>query len=159
MITTREYFFLYVICFSMIFFLLMMAFIIIKNTLGEHLRSQRLKFTQAEVKERRREIERLWTEIETHKYQSISLSLPAINSIFSIYNDLIIGIYEGLFDERYVKMTIGHEILTFYQEYGRRIGSYENKTGKSMAMEMMLKKWDTEGFIFDSREYNHGRIV
>lgn len=136
------------------FFLLLLVIMLIKNTLRDYFRSQRLKFTQAEVKDRRKEIENLQSEIsDNHMDPSV------IKSIFYNYNDLIIGIYEGLFDEHYVKMTIGYEILMFYQKYGTTIASYVNKESESLALEMMLKKWDREGFMLNTGKNNLWRMV
>ena len=161
MISTHEYFITYAMLLAVTFALVMIAIILIKDAIREYFRNQRLKFTQAEVKERRREIEKLKTEFINKEHHITNLDqdhASLLKSIFYIYNDLIIGIYEGLFDERFVKMTLGREILEFYKKYVSEIALSNNVEWESMAIEMMLSKWDREGYMFDSRQYKHGRM-
>ena len=159
-----------------ILYVIMLAYILtilIRRGIRTYSRSQCLKFTQGEVKEKRKEVETLRTQLieKKFRYEATDIIrfnefnnefnnayLQIINNIFYIYNDLIIGIYEGLFDERYVKMTIGQEILMFYKMYGKIIASNEKKEGQCMALEMMLKKWDTEGYILNLSDDKHRRL-
>ena len=156
-----------------ILYVIMLAYILIRRGIRTYSRSQCLKFTQGEVKEKRKEVETLRTQLieKKFRYEATDIIrfnefnnefnnayLQIINNIFYIYNDLIIGIYEGLFDERYVKMTIGQEILMFYKKYGKFLASNEKREDKCMALEMMLKKWDTEGYIMNLSDYKHRRL-
>lgn len=160
------------ICLMTILYVIMFAAILIRRGIRTYSRSQCLKFTQGEVKEKRREVETLRAMLNKEVFYSaiedinkingfnveFNNNLQIIDNIFYIYNDLIIGIYEGLFDERYVKMTIGQEILMFYKKYGKFLASNEKREDKCMALEMMLKKWDTEGYIMNLSDYKHRRL-
>lgn len=151
----------------MLLYAFILVWLLIKRLIRIYSRNQCLKFTRSEVKEKRKEVETLQARLikevcydltDFHENTEVENNYRIINNIFYIYNDLIIGIYEGLFDERYVKMTIGQEILMFYKRYGRIIVENEKREGQFLALEMMLKKWDTEGYTPDLRDYKHRRL-
>lgn len=151
-----------------IIYAIMIVYFLMQRGIRTYSRNQCLKFTQGELKEKRKEVETLQAMLRKEGWFSpidnneitkfTNENLKIINNIFYIYNDLIIGIYEGLFDERYVKMTIGQEIFKFYKTYGRIIAKNEKIESQFMAIEMMLKKWDNEGYILDPSDYKHRRL-
>lgn len=117
---------------------------------------KRLKFTQEEVKDRRKEVLILKDKILEldlspgkmdvgnvcrAKYQDY------IIRTFSIYNELVVGIYTGIYDENYIKMAIGTEMLDFYKMYANILVNNESyRNERFMALEMLLKEWEKEGF-------------
>lgn len=65
--------------------------------------------------------------------------------ILSLYNELAIGINEGIYDELYVKMTLGYDMIDFYKRYGYGIShSIENPLIRFLPLELLLKRWDSE---------------
>ena len=71
--------------------------------------------------------------------------LTKIVKIFSIYNTLAIGISEGLYDEVYIRISFENEMIRFYKDYYRVIISSNNIETDFMALELLLRKWDSEG--------------
>mgnify|MGYP004478721797 CR=1 FL=1 len=150
-----EIFNTFIIPFLVLYFMLFL-FLFGKRYLRMYDTEKRLKFTQEEVKDRRKEILILKDKIleldlspgkvdvgnvRRAKYQDY------IIRTFTIYNELIVGIYTGIYDENYIKMAIGTEILDFYKMYADILvnnASYRNE--RFMALEMLLKEWEKEGF-------------
>lgn len=101
-------------------------------------RNRMLKFTQEEVKDKSKEISTMTSDLSTSK----------IIRIFSLYNELAVGINEGLYDELYINMVLGYDMITFYKEYYKIIAStsdMETNLRRFMPLELLLKKWDSEG--------------
>lgn len=108
-----------------------------------------LKFTQEEVKEKRKEIADIVDRIkfvdkddefwEKEQYNSII-------KIFSLYNELAVGINEGLYDELYIKMVMGYDMTSFYKyNYKMVVSTVDMDIGSTrfMPLELLLKKWDS----------------
>lgn len=114
-----------------------------------------LKFTQEEVKDRRKEV--LVLKDKMLELDSSPAPIDVLNvrrekfqdyiiRIFTIYNELIVGIYTGIYDENYIKMAMGFEIFDFYKKYANILVNNESyRTERFMALEMLLKEWEKEG--------------
>ena len=60
---------------------------------------------------------------------------------------MVVGIYTGIYDENYIKMAIGTEMLDFYKMYANILVNNESyRNERFMALEMLLKEWEKEGF-------------
>lgn len=136
------------------FILIMMFFIVfinIKHFILMYIKNKRLKFTQNDLKEKRKEIIKTIDEInlieKTNRipWRDSDLRYKIIN-VFSIYNELAFGINEELYDEMYVKMTLGYDMMDFYKRYYSLIVEkldFENSSSRFMPLELLLKKWDS----------------
>lgn len=123
---------------------------IMLKLLRSSIHNKTLILTQKEVQEIRR--------IITNKTKSLDMDrnkneqIRTIIEILSLYNELSIGIGERLYDEKYVRVSIGYEMMDFYKNnyhYIMRsdpdIASY-----RFLSLELLLKKWDDD--------YDLGRI-
>lgn len=117
---------------------------------------KRLKFTQEEVKDRRKEVLILKDKILELDLSPGKMDVGNVCRVkyqdyiirtFSIYNELVVGIYTGIYDENYIKMAIGTEMLDFYKMYANILVNNESyRNERFMALEMLLKEWEKEGF-------------
>ena len=115
-------------------------------------KNKMLKFTQEEVKEKRKEVSAMMDEILIEHTKNMSrddayYAFTPIVQIFSIYNELAVGINEGLYDELYIKMVLGYEMIDFYKNYYEKIVSTlgaENISNRFMPLELLLKRWDSD---------------
>ncbi len=126
-------------------------------------RNKILRFTQEEVKEKRKEIDEVYTEIQMQKnshkvFDDTFLIEEKIVKIFKLYNEMAVGINEGLYDEDYVKMVIGYDMMDFYKEYYRVIVYSSEQSSRFLSLELLLKKWDDEGMA-PYRINKHRRIL
>lgn len=135
--------------------LLMYIFIFIfmygQRYLRTYSRNKMLKFTQEEVKEKRKEIATIMQGIQEPKERVIPWEkqdyyADGVIKIFSLYNEIAVGINEGLYDELYVKMVMGYEMMDFYK-YNYKIVVSTLDTDKNlsrfMPLELLLKRWDS----------------
>lgn len=133
-------------------YILMFVIILGQRYLRIYSRNKTLKFTQEEIKEKKREISNLRknvTQQETSQEKGkflwefgVDEQLQYLYEVFNLYNELAVGINEGLYDELYVKMVMGNEMMIFYKRYNNNlITSMENDT-IFMPLELLLKKWD-----------------
>ena len=130
-----------------ILFVYVLVFIILfgQRYLRSYSRNKLLKFTQEEVKEKRKEIDDL---IYGRKLNLSNDSSIPITRVFALYNELAVGINEGIYDERYVRMVLGYEMVDFYKAYYKYIVTQSDTdivSGRFMPLELLLKKWDDDG--------------
>lgn len=114
-------------------------------------RGKVLRFTQEEVKERKKEILKI---VELLVKSSVEKNIPwqkdlnrerAVYELFSIYNEFAVGINEGIYDEVYIRMVCGHEMIMYYKRYYNEIYSFSDDFQQEilfMPLELLLKKWD-----------------
>lgn len=113
-----------------------------------------LKFTQEEVKDKKKEIGYLRKNTPNLEISNSVIGIywdfegndqqKCLYEIFNLYNELAVGINEGLYNELYVKMVLGNEMMSFYKKYGSNlVSSIENDT-LFMPLELLLKKWDSD---------------
>lgn len=119
-----------------------------QSYLRMHARNRMLKFTQEEVKEKRREIIEIYRENEILKNTGRNplYNIDKIIRIFSLYNEMAVGINEGLYDELYVKMVLGYDMMDFYKNNYKVIMSISDEeinSSRFMPLELLLKKWDS----------------
>lgn len=121
-------------------------------------RNRLLVFTQEEIKDRRKEISSLMEDIRSTNFQtSDSLLIRQIERISYLYNELAVGINEGLYDELYIRMVLGYEMIDFYKKYYKTIAFTPDNDGLSsrfMPLELLLKRWDksdTPSYTFRNR--------
>lgn len=127
----------------------------------EYMRNKTLRFTQEEVKDKRKEIAEILGKEETFINNSIlkqadETQIRKIIKVFSLYNELAVGINEGLYDELYVKMVLGFEMTNFYKDYYSTTVltvSSEKFSSYFMPLELLLKKWDSD----ESPSYRVGK--
>lgn len=118
----------------------------------EYMRNKTLRFTQEEVKDKRKEIAEILGKEETFINNSIlkqadETQIRKIIKVLSLYNELAVGINEGLYDELYVKMVLGFEMTNFYKNYYSTTVltvSSEKFSSYFMPLELLLKKWDSD---------------
>lgn len=124
-----------------------------KKYMKINLRNEVLKFTQEELKEKRKEIDEILVKTEETKmdnlpWEKMDCNIEKIRKIFSLYNEIAVGINEGLYDEVYAKMVMGYDMIIFYKSNYKVIVSsldtWENSS-RFLPLELLLKKWDSEG--------------
>lgn len=127
-----------------------------RKYLGTYSKNKTLMFTQAEVKELQKEISHLTRTIEANiqeynEPEKISAeSMIFIERLFSLYNELAVGINVELYDELYIRMVLGYEMINFYKKYYKAIvfgSNFEDILSRFMPLELLLKKWDSEDSI------------
>ncbi len=127
-----------------------------RKYLRAYSRNKTLMFTQAEVKELQKEISHLTKIIESSMQegnQSEKIddgSMIFIEKLCSLYNELAVGISVELYDELYVRMVLGYEMIRFYKKYYKTIAfdsNIEDRSSRFMPLELLLKKWDNEDNI------------
>jgi len=112
-------------------------------------RNKILKFTQEEVKEKRKEIADIFDKMQfvndDYKFWQKE-HYNSIIKIFSLYNELAVGINEGLYDELYIKMVMGYDMTLFYKYNYKMVVSTADmdiSSTRFMPLELLLKKWDS----------------
>lgn len=109
-------------------------------------RNKTLAFTQEEIKDRRKEISSIMNEINIASLENPScLPIRQIERISYLYNELAVGINEGLYDELYIRMVLGYEMIDFYKKYYKAImftPDNEDLSSRFMPFELLLKRWD-----------------
>lgn len=127
-----------------------------RKYLRTYSRNKTLMFTQAEVKELQKEISYLTQTIESGMQERnkseriVGKSMIFIERLFSLYNELAVGISVELYDELYVRMVLGYEMICFYKKYYKTIAfdsNIEDRSSRFMPLELLLKKWDSEDNI------------
>lgn len=108
-----------------------------------------LRFTQEELKGVRSDIDRFNMCIQRQRNASQddadSLHYEIVH-ILSVYNELAIGIQEGLYDESYIRMTIGFDMIDFYKTYYKYfMDEIKINEERYMYLGLLLKRWDTNG--------------
>lgn len=119
--------------------------------LRTYTRNKVLKFTQEEVKEKRKEIATIMKEIDVPKERVIPWDnqgyfADSVIKIFSLYNEIAVGINEGLYDELYIKMVMGYEMMDFYKYNYKIVVSTldtDRDLSRFMPLELILKRWDS----------------
>jgi len=121
---------------------------IVHRYIREYNRSRVLKFAQEEVKSIRIKIDNL-------RIRRMSDQDAEILSLVFHFNEMAIGINEGLYDEIYVKMSLGYEMMYYYGIYRshKPFQSFENMELECrlkekevfLPLELLLKKWDNSG--------------
>lgn len=140
-------------------------------------RSQTLKFTQEAVRSVSKEIKEFYIRYDRNEQRSEKFNIrssdetlwekmdpeymdgrnPRVRidcvSIMTLCNELAVGISEGLYDERYVHLVLGYQMLDFYKEYYgtimRTTGEWD-RLNRFMALELLLSKWASDDFVADS---------
>lgn len=140
-------------------------------------RSQTLKFTQEAARSVSKEIEEFysryecderWTNAvdrnimdeiltETINPKDIDKRIPRIRvdclSVLALCNELAVGINEGLYDEKYIRLVLGYKMLDFYKKYYvtlfHKTGEWD-RLNQFMALELLLSKWTSDNFVADS---------
>ncbi|MCL2397352.1 MAG: hypothetical protein FWC93_04725 [Defluviitaleaceae bacterium] len=118
-------------------------------------RNKILKFTQEEVKELRTKVIGLWsTDIDDYLYE--------IRLLIIHFDELAVGINEGLYDEAYIRMVLGHDMMRLYRIFQKMIikdmkeapyrpfgmsvldelDDYLSAEQNFISLELLLKKWD-----------------
>lgn len=124
-----------------VLYLFMFIVLLGQRYIKAYTRNRMLKFTQEEVKDKSKEISTMTSD----------LSYSNIIRIFSLYNELAVGINEGLYDELYINMVLGYDMITFYKKHYRVVASasdmetMETNLSRFMPLELLLKKWDSGG--------------
>lgn len=137
----------------LLIYILLFVVLLGQKYLRVYNRNKVLKFTQEEIKEKKREIknlEKIILQQDAFQHNKNNLrnfdvneQLTYIYEVFNLYNELAVGINEGLYDELYVKMVMGIEMIGFYKNnYNKINSSIENNT-IFMPLELLLKKWDS----------------
>lgn len=126
---------------------------LLRNFLKIYYRNKTLKFTQKEVKEKQQKIDNITNELNSmeencRKPRDVSKNyINTIVKVLYLYNELAVGIKEGLYDELYIKMILGFDMIDFYKRYYNLVASVprtEKKISRFMPLELLLKKWDTD---------------
>lgn len=120
--------------------------------------NKRLIFTRDSIKELRKEIDDVlyrhgdYDFLSKGQYLDDSISLnpmskgKQIEIVMSLYNELAVGINEGLYDELYVKIIIGRQMTVFYKKFYKTIMENNTKGDESLyiPLELLLRKWDSK---------------
>lgn len=121
-----------------VLYLFMFIVLLGQRYIRAYTRNRILKFTQEEVKDKSKEISAMTSDPSPFN----------IIRVFSLYNELAVGINEGLYDELYINMVLGYDMITFYKKYYRIVASasdMETNLSRFMPLELLLKKWDSGG--------------
>ena len=117
----------------------------------DYKRNKTLRFTQEETKQIRIEIDNFRRK-EARVYQ------VEIHSLISHFNEIAVGINKELYDETYVRMVLGHEMMGFYREYRKDATDYVFYDEDAfLPLELLLKRWDSDKFSYRLR--NNRRIL
>lgn len=146
--------------------LLLYAFVIVLTYGKRYLKSNHwnkvLQFTQGEVKDKQREINSLEDSLlmsEENKFWHTSQTSEVVLRIFTLYNELAVGIGTGLYDEDYVRMVMGYDMKMFYKENYAII--HETTADKFptrfITLELLLKDWDEKEAPTLDRKYRMRR--
>lgn len=123
--------------------------------LREYRRNKRLLFTQSEIKDKKNEINLIIISTEKgDNIDNIIINTKELLSIFSIYNEIAVGINEGIYDETYTKLTIGYEMISFYKK-NRFVVSQEKEVEmqRFLPLEILLERWSNS----DNRQHSSFR--
>ena len=131
-------------------YILILIILFASRYLKAYTKNKRLIFTQEAITQKRKEIdiaiEKITPSIEekmSHVKNSVQMEATIIR-VLSIYNEFAIGINEGIYDELYVKMALGYDMIDFYKRYGYGINhSVENPLSRFLPLELLLKRWDS----------------
>ncbi len=128
-------------------------------------KNKKLKFTQEEIRQRRKEIADLKKNIAEQEMLCSRENFPwefegntqlqYIFEVFSLYNELAVGINAGIYDELYIKMVMGNQISVFYKKYYHRLMATFNKDTFFMPLELLLKRWDEEGSTYNISKWRY----
>lgn len=129
-------------------YILLFIIILASRYLKAYNRNKTLVFTQDAIAQKRKDIdvaiEKMIASFDGDRSHG-DLSEQIIIRILSIYNELAIGINEGIYDELYVKMALGYDMIDFYKRYGYGINhSIENPLIRFLPLELLLKRWDSD---------------
>ena len=130
-----------------------------KKYLRIYNRNKILMFTHEQVKEKQKEISKIYSEMEDQYHcddnitreESIIIFSDKIEKLFTLYNEIAIGINVGLYDELYVQMVLGNEMFDFYKRFYRDfidLSERKNDLDQFMPLEYLLKKWDSDKSIY-----------
>lgn len=81
--------------------------------------------------------------------------LQYVFEVFTLYNELAVGISAGIYDELYIKMVMGNQIMIFYKKYYHRLMSSFHKDTFFMPLELLLKRWDEEGNTYNISKWRY----
>lgn len=146
-------------------YLLLLAVLIGKRYLRIYSKDKKLKFTQEEVRQRRKDIAELKKNLTEQEFLSKSepfpweiegdLQLQYIFEVFNLYNELAVGISAGIYDELYIKMAMGNQMIAYYKKYYHRLMGSFHKDTFFMPLELLLKRWDEEGVAYHYTKRGH----
>lgn len=129
-----------------------------RRYLRTYTRNKTLVFTQEEIKDRRKEILSIMNDIRfSDLHTPDNSTIRRIERISYLLNELAVGINVGLYDELYVRMVLGYEMIDFYKKYYRAIvfkPDNEDLSSRFMPLELLLKRWDKNdipSYIFSDR--------
>lgn len=126
--------------FVTVLYISMIILLFLQRYIKINARNKVLQFTQEEIKEKKKTITKLFQNYKESNYKELS----NIYEILDLYNELAVGINEGLYDELYVKMVLGHSMINIYKKYYDEVISlqldFEDDT-LFMPLELLLKKW------------------
>lgn len=115
------------------------------------IRNKIIVFTQREIKEIRSEIDSICCKsglkLQKEDNTFSEDQKTAITKIFSLYNEIAVGITAGLYDERYVQIVLGYEMLDFYNDFYKMIVFSSNVhierwVDRYRPLELLLRKWN-----------------
>jgi len=128
-------------------------------------KDKKLKFTQEEIRQRRKDIADLKKNISEQEILGKSENFPwefegnsqlqYVFEVFTLYNELAVGISAGIYDELYIKMVMGNQIMIFYKKYYHRLMSSFHKDTFFMPLELLLKRWDEEGNTYNISKWRY----
>lgn len=149
-IRSLEYYLSLILPIALIYVLIFIM-MVASRYLKEYTKNKTLIFTQDAITQRRKEID---VAIESLRSAMSGKRLPweaseqesvIIIRVLSIYNEFAIGINEGIYDELYVKMALGYDMIDFYKRYGYGINhAIENPLSRFLPLELLLKRWDSD---------------
>ena len=128
-------------------------------------KDKKLKFTQEEIRQRRKDITELKKNIAEQEILGKSENFPwefegnaqlqYVFEVFNLYNELAVGINSGIYDELYIKMVMGNQIMIFYKKYYQRLMSSFDIDTFFMPLELLLKRWDEEGVNYNISKWRY----
>ncbi len=132
-------------------YVLMFVIVLGQRYLKIYNKNKILKFTQEEIKEKKKEILNIKNLMVEKSYIGEMSPLDLYENkhfqyayeIVSLYNELAVGINEGIYDELYVKMIMGNEMMFFYKKYYNQLISSIEYDTIFIPLELLLKKWDS----------------
>ena len=136
-----------------VMYISLLFFIVVQKHIRAERLYKKLKFTKEDVTERRKEIVLLMNEIHATEDQ-VDCNYKIIREdayrnnvvkVLSLYVELAVGINEGIYDEKYIKIVLGTDMMDFYKKYYEHFNHYEIERvyRNFMCLEHLLKKWDT----------------
>ena len=130
---------------ALVVYTILVFLFFIRRYLQEYRNNKRLIFTRDSIKEIRTQIN---VTLYEKQYNGQDWVYPEkdIEYVMSLYNELAVGINEGLYDELYVKVILGKQMINFYN---RNIGcitvdDYDSDDSQYMPLEFLLKRWDSK---------------